>query len=91
MPAPHQLNSQEDTHLKVLRLLGKNLHISQRKLAHSLGENLGKINFCIRALLHRWFIKLVNVQSNRHKLTYSYLLTHNGIFEKRAITARFLK
>lgn len=87
----HRFLVSEDTHLKVLRLLEHNPHMSQRELAQALGVSLGKTNFCIRALLQKGLIKLANFQSNRHKLAYSYLLTPSGISEKSAITARFLK
>lgn len=83
--------SSEEIHLRVLRFLQKNPHMTQRGLAVELGVSLGRTNYCIRALLERGLIKLQNFQNSRHKLAYSYFLTPAGLAEKSAITARFLK
>ena len=81
----------EDTHFKVLRLLGENPHMNQRDLAKALGVSLGKTNYCIKALLDKGLLKMQNFQSSERKLAYAYILTPAGIIEKSAITARFLK
>ena len=80
----------EEIHLRVLRLVEENPHVTQRELATALGVSVGKTNYCIKALLEKGLIKLQNFKSSRHKLAYSYLLTPTGIAEKSAITARFL-
>ena len=41
----------EDTHLKVLKLLEDNRQITQRQLASELGFSLGKVNYCLKALM----------------------------------------
>ena len=41
----------EDTHLQLLRLLESKPTLSQRALARELGISLGKINYCLNALI----------------------------------------
>lgn len=65
--------------------------MSQRDLAGVLGVSLGKTNYCMKALLDKGFIKILNFRSSRNKLAYAYLLTPAGIAAKAELTARFLK
>ena len=81
---------QEENHLKVLRLLEANPHLSQRELADALGVSLGKTNYCLKALLGKGFIKMQSFQKSQNKLAYAYLLTPTGITEKAGLTVRFL-
>jgi EPS-associated MarR family transcriptional regulator len=81
---------QEDNHLKVLRLLEANPHMSQRDLADALGVSLGKTNYCLKALLGKGFVKMQSFNKSRNKLAYAYLLTPDGIAEKAGLTVRFL-
>jgi EPS-associated MarR family transcriptional regulator len=81
---------QEENHLKVLRLLEANPHLSQRDLADALGISLGKTNYCLQALLGKGFVKMQRFQKNQNKSAYAYLLTPTGIAEKAGLTVRFL-
>ena len=81
---------QEENHLKVLRLLEANPHLSQRELADALGVSLGKTNYCLKALLGKGFIKMQSFKKSQNKLAYAYLLTPTGITEKAGLTVRFL-
>ena len=80
----------EENHLKVLRLLEANPHLSQRDLAGALGVSLGKTNYCLKALLGKGFIKMQSFTKSPNKLAYAYLLTPTGIVEKAGLTVRFL-
>jgi len=91
MPLRPSPFANEEIHLRVLRLVEENPHMTQRELATALGVSVGKTNYCIKALLEKGLIKLHNFKSSRHKLGYSYLLTPSGIAEKGAIAARFLE
>ena len=82
---------QEENHLKVLRLLEANPHLSQRDLAGALGVSLGKTNYCLKALLGKGFIKMQSFNKSPNKLAYAYLLTPTGIAEKAGLTVRFLE
>jgi EPS-associated MarR family transcriptional regulator len=87
---PEQPAIHQETHLKVLRLLQANPHMSQRELAAALGVSLGKANFCLRALLDKGLLKVQNFRNSQRKLAYAYLLTPAGLAEKAALTRRFL-
>jgi EPS-associated MarR family transcriptional regulator len=86
-----KINTDEDTHLKLMRLLEQHPNITQRELAEHLGVSLGKTNYCIKALLDKGWLKIQNFQDSKRKLAYAYLLTPQGMVEKSAITVRFLQ
>jgi EPS-associated MarR family transcriptional regulator len=72
-------------------LLEAQPEISQRQLAKNLGVSLGKVNFCLKALIDIGLIKASNFRNSQNKLAYIYLLTPTGIEAKSSITLRFLK
>lgn len=86
-----QSQLQEDTAFRVLRILEAEPDISQRALADRLGVSLGGLNYCLKALVDKGFVKLENFSNSRHKFGYVYLLTPAGLAEKAALTGRFLK
>jgi len=76
---------------KILKLVQSKPDISQRELAQQLGISLGKVNFCLKALINVGLVKVSNFRNSKKKTAYMYLLTPRGIEEKAAITMRFLK
>ena len=82
---------QQESHLKVLRLLVVNPHMNQRDLALAMCVSVGKINYCLRELLDKGFIKMQSFSKSQNKLAYAYLLTPAGIAEKSGLTLSFLK
>ena len=80
-----------ETHLKILRLLESYPHITQRDLSVKLGISLGKVNFCLKALKEKGFLKWQNFSRNPNKSTYFYVLTPEGVVEKTKLTIYFLK
>lgn len=83
--------TQEDLHFRIMRLVEVNPDMSQRDLALHAGISLGSLNYCLKALMDKGFIKLDNFQNSKHKFKYVYILTPAGISQKVALTARFLK
>lgn len=81
----------ETTHYGLLKTLEENPGLSQRDLAKRLGISLGKVNFCLNALVDKGSLKISNFRNNENKLAYAYLLTPRGIEEKARITVNFLK
>lgn len=86
-----QSQIQEDTTFRVLRILEQEPDISQRDLADRLGVSLGGLNYCLKALMDKGFVKLENFANSRHKFGYVYILTPAGLAEKATLTGRFLK
>jgi EPS-associated MarR family transcriptional regulator len=64
---------------------------SQRRIADELGISLGRVNFCLKALVDKGLVKVNNFRNNANKRAYLYLLTPRGIEEKARVTLRFLK
>ena len=78
-------------HFEILRTLIKKPQSTQRELAEELGFSLGKLNYCLKALKKKGFIKLKNFAKNPNKLNYFYVLTPKGIAEKTNLTVNFMK
>ena len=76
---------------KILRLLEEDPQMSQRALARALGISLGKVNFCLQALIEKGTIKANTFLNSRNKRAYIYVLTPHGIRERARITVRFLR
>jgi len=74
-----------------MHLIEQNPQVSQREIANRLGLSLGGINYCIKALINKGYVKVSNFTENPHKIGYAYLLTPSGIVAKAALTGRFLK
>ena len=81
----------DNTSYGLLKTLENNPSLSQRDLAKRLGVSLGKVNFCLNALVEKGCLKVNNFRNSDNKLAYAYLLTPHGLDEKARITVRFLK
>ena len=80
----------EEIHYKLMRLLEANQQLSQRDAARELGVSLGKVNYCLRALVSRGWVKASNFKNSRNKAAYMYLLTPRGLEQKASLAMRFL-
>jgi EPS-associated MarR family transcriptional regulator len=76
---------------RILKLLEADPQASQRKLANELGISLGRVNYCLQALVDKGLIKANNFRNSANKRAYLYLLTPKGMEEKAKVTMRFLK
>lgn len=72
--------------LRLLEAVHQNSRVTQRGLAGKLGIALGLANIYLKRMVHKGFIKVVNVQPNR----ISYLVTPRGIAEKARLTYEFM-
>jgi EPS-associated MarR family transcriptional regulator len=77
--------------LKALDLLQDEPAVSQREMAQRLDVSLGKVNYCLRALLAKGLVKAQNFKNSQNKLAYAYVLTPAGIKARADLTAEFLK
>ena len=80
-----------DVHYKLMRVLEANPQMSQRDIARELGISLGKVNYCLQALLNKGWIKVSNFKNSQHKAAYLYLLTPRGIEHKANLAMHFLQ
>jgi EPS-associated MarR family transcriptional regulator len=83
--------NQKDIRLDLLRRLELNPKYTQRELSQEMGVSLGKVNYCMKKLSEKGWIKLTNFSHNSNKLGYMYLLTPHGIEQKAKLTILFLK
>ncbi len=90
----HLLNApmfDDTTSHGLLKILENDPGFSQRDLAKHLLISLGKVNFCLNALIEKGSLKVNNFLNSKNKLAYAYLLTQQGVDEKARISVRFLK
>ncbi len=76
---------------RLLKYLAEHPDASQRELARQLGVSVGKINYCLKALIAKGWVKARNFSNSRHKAGYLYVLTPKGIEEKINVTSSFLR
>ena len=73
-----------------MRLLHDNPELNQRELGERVGVSLGAVNYCLKSLIERGFVKVGSFARSQNKLAYAYVLTPVGIAEKARLTSRFL-
>ena len=82
----------ETEYFEILRKIKKTPDASQRELAEELGFSLGKLNYCLKALQKKGFVKLQNFQKKNNKISYlQYVITPKGISERTKLTLNFMK
>lgn len=91
----HDLNGctvlDPEAQYRILKLLEQNPAASQRELSRAAGLSLGKLNYCLKALIAKGLVKAENFKNNPNKLGYLYVLTPQGIAERARLTVEFLR
>ena len=80
--------AREYNELQILRNIRED--ISQPSLAKEIGFSVGKVNFIIKALIEKGFIKSEKFIASNNRMKYAYLLTEDGIKEKMQLTKKFI-
>ena len=87
----NSMNNNQDQ-FEVLRKIQKKPKTSQRELAIELGFSLGKLNYCLKALKKKGFVKLQSFQKSENKIRYlQYVVTPKGLVERTRLTINFMK
>jgi EPS-associated MarR family transcriptional regulator len=86
---PLQFN--DEFRYRIISLLEEEPTLSQRQLAARLGISLGKVNFCLQALVDKGWLKASRFYGSENKRAYMYVLTPQGIRERVSLTLRFLQ
>jgi EPS-associated MarR family transcriptional regulator len=81
----------DDITYELFKNLEEDPHLSQRALSQILGISLGKVNYCLKALIAKGWIKAKNFEKSTNKSGYAYILTPTGLETKACVTARFLR
>ena len=79
-----------DLDYELLRQLDEKNDSNQRDLARRLGVSVGKVNYCLRAVIDRGWVKVNNFRRADNKLAYAYLLTPSGVTAKMRLARSFL-
>ncbi len=85
------MNKNNPDNFEILRRIVKQPESTQRDLARDLDWSLGKVNYCLKALKVKGFIKINNFNKNPNKINYIYMLTPKGINQKIKLTINFMK
>jgi len=80
----------DESQFKALRELEKDSTLSQRDLSKRVGLSVGRVNYIIKALLDKGFIKAQRFKNSKNKIGYMYILTPQGISERLIQTQAFL-
>ena len=80
----------DELSITILRRLADSPEVNQRELARDTGVSLGRLNYALRALVDKGWVKVGNFSRSPHKLGYAYLLTPRGINAKTRLTKAFL-
>ncbi len=83
--------SPDEARLRILTKLEAQPDLKQRDLARELGISLGKVNYCLRALIAKGFVKAEKFRRADQKAAYIYVLTPHGFSEKRQQLQEFLQ
>ncbi len=88
-------NNQDN--LNILRKINESKNVTQRTMAKDLGISLGKLNYCLKALKNKGYVKIRNFKSNKDRFNpksknnYFYILTPKGLVQKTKLTINFMK
>jgi len=91
MPTTVSLKYMNYHDYKILKKLENNPKVNQRQLAKEMDVSLGKINYCLKALIDKGWIKVQRFRQSTNKRAYLYQLTPDGITAKAQLTKSFLK
>lgn len=72
-------------------MLQDNPDMTQREIAEKLGISTSGLNYCLKALIDKGWVKVQNFSQSKNKFGYIYVLTPQGLNEKISLTSRFLK
>ena len=80
----------KESEFYVLRELSQNNNLTQRELSKRLGLSLGSINFVLKALMKKGYIKMQRFKDSDNKAKYIYVLTPKWLYDKAILTKEFI-
>jgi EPS-associated MarR family transcriptional regulator len=84
------INMVSEDDFKLLRLIESSPEISQREISKKSGLSLGKVNYCLKSLANKGWIKIKRFSKSEHKIGYIYIMTPEGLKTKSLMTIDFL-
>ena len=80
-----------EAQFRTLRELSSEKEISQRDLSKRIGLSLGSMNFILKELIKKGYVKAQRFKNSNNKAAYIYVLTPQGINERIQQTQHFLQ
>ncbi|MEL0237988.1 MAG: MarR family EPS-associated transcriptional regulator [Gammaproteobacteria bacterium] len=80
-----------EDHLDLMHYIQQDSKASQRDISQNTGLSIGKVNYCLRALIDIGLVKVDNFNKSSKKINYTYILTPKGIKQKTLITKKFIE
>jgi len=80
-----------EAQFKTLRELYERGETSQRDLSKRIGLSLGSVNFILKELIKKGYVKARRFKNSNNKAAYIYVLTPQGINERIQQTQYFLQ
>ena len=84
-------NIDAEDELDILRKISNSKAGTPRELAKVSGLSLGKLNYCIKELKNKGYVKYQNFKSSNNKIGYFYILTPKGMSHKTKLIISFMK
>ena len=81
------MSSQDSYDLQILSHIDENPDTTQADLATQLGVAVGSVNWYIKRLVNKGYVKVAQMQRRRLR----YLLTPKGVAEKARLTKEFMQ
>ena len=75
----------EQTDFYILKTIENNASVSQRKLSSQMELNVASVNFALKRLIQKGFVKMVGANPRRIK----YYITPEGLIEKTQLAYKF--
>ena len=79
-----------DKDFQILEALDSQEIMTQRQLSAYAGISLGQVNYLLKGLIAKGFVKIGNFNKNPNKIRYTYLLTPKGIETKSKLAVRYV-
>lgn len=80
-----------EAQFKTLRELSAEGTVSQRDLSKRVGLSLGSVNYIMKELIKRGYVKAQRFKNSHNKAAYIYVLTPEGINARVKQTQYFLQ
>ena len=80
-----------EAQFKTLKELSVEGTVSQRDLSKRVGLSLGSINYIMKELIKKGYVKTQRFKNSSNKAAYIYVLTPQGINERILQTQYFLQ
>lgn len=81
----------KESQFKTLLEISTENAITQRMLSSRLGLSLGSVNYIIKALIQKGYVKAKRFKNSSNKIGYMYILTPEGMKEKISQTEAFMQ